>query len=115
MLDGGAGNDLLVGGGGDDVLVGGLGDDVLVGGEGQDRFVFGRRDARSGGGGDDRIADFQSLDTIRFEGIAGVDDFGDLTLTRSGRDTLITWGLGDSILVEGMHPSHFNPADFSFG
>ena len=103
------GNDTLDGGKGDDTLLGGGGDDLLTGGQGRDTFVFGAGD------GDDRITDFQNRDTIRFEGIAGVDDFSDLTLTRMGSDTLITWGTSDSILVEGTRPGHFGAGDFSFG
>ena len=36
VIDGGAGDDVLVGGSGDDTLFGGAGDDVLEGGPGQD-------------------------------------------------------------------------------
>ena len=62
MLDGGAGDDLLVGGAGLDVLIGGtgsdtleggLGLDVLTGGAGIDHFVFNRGD------GPDLVTDFQ--------------------------------------------------------
>ncbi len=104
-----SGSDTLDGGKGDDLLVGGGGDDILTGGQGNDVFLF------NAGDGDDRITDFQNHDTIRFEGIAGVDDFSDLTLTRVGHDTLITWGAGDSILVEGIRPSQLHAADFTFG
>ena len=86
-----AGNDTLDGGKGDDTLIGGGGDDILTGGQGNDTFIFGAGD------GDEHITDFQNHDTIRIEGIAGVDDFGDLILTRIGHDTLISWGTGDSI------------------
>jgi Ca2+-binding RTX toxin-like protein len=104
-----AGNDNLDGGKGDDTLVGGGGDDVLTGGQGHDTFIFGSGD------GDDRITDFQNHDTIRFEGISGIDDFSDLTLTRVGSNTLISWGTGDSILVNDIRPSHFHASDFTFG
>jgi Ca2+-binding RTX toxin-like protein len=103
------GNDVLDGGKGDDTLNGGGGDDILTGGQNHDTFVFG------GASGDDTITDFHNQDTIRFEGIAGVDDFGDLTLTRIGSDTLITWGTGDSVLVEDIRPSQFHVSDFTFG
>lgn len=39
ILDGGAGNDLLVSGSGDDILTGGWGDDILDGGAGVDRLL----------------------------------------------------------------------------
>jgi Ca2+-binding RTX toxin-like protein len=104
-----SGNDTLDGGKGDDTLLGGGGDDVLTGGQGNDLFIFGAGD------GDDSITDFQNHDTIRFEGIAGVDDFGDLTLTAMGGGTLITWGTGDSVLVQGVTPGHLHASDFTFG
>jgi Ca2+-binding RTX toxin-like protein len=63
VLDGGAGDDLLVGGAGLDVLTGGTGNDtleggvgldVLTGGAGADHFNFSRND------GPDLVTDFQS-------------------------------------------------------
>lgn len=105
-----SGNDRLDGGKGDDVLVGGGGDDILTGGQGNDVFLF------NTGDGDDRITDFQNHDTIRFEGIASVDDFSDLTLINvGGHNTLITWGTGDSIFVEGLKPNQLHASDFEFG
>jgi len=105
-----AGNDTLNGGKGDDTLWGGGGDDVLTGGKGSDLFGFGPGD------GDDRITDFEkNKDTIFFQGIAGVDDFGDLTFTKIGNDVLITWGTSDSILLEGVKLNQIHSADFMFG
>ena len=104
-----AGKDVLNGGKGKDILLGGAGDDVLTGGKDHDLFVFGPGD------GDDRITDFEKKDTILFEGIAGVDDYSDLMFTKIGKDTLITWGTGNSILVEKTTPALLNPADFTFG
>ncbi|HEY0411959.1 MAG TPA: calcium-binding protein, partial [Allosphingosinicella sp.] len=103
------GNDTLNGGKGNDTLVGGGGDDVLTGGQGMDEFVFGPAS------GHDRITDFAKKDVIAIQGVAGVDDFSDLILTASGKDTLVSWGTGDSILIEGMKPKQLSAADFSFG
>jgi len=104
------GNDVLNGGKGNDTLWGGGGDDVLTGGKGNDLFGFGPGD------GDDRITDFEkNKDTIFLDGIAGVDDFGDLTLTKIGNDVLISWGTGDSILLEGVKLNQIHASDFSFG
>ncbi|HYD13175.1 MAG TPA: calcium-binding protein [Allosphingosinicella sp.] len=104
------GNDVLNGGKGDDFLWGGGGDDVLTGGKGGDTFGFGPGD------GDDRITDFEkNKDTILFEGIAGVDDFGDLTFTKVGSDVLVTWGTTDSILLEGVKLNQIHASDFMFG
>jgi Ca2+-binding RTX toxin-like protein len=105
-----AGNDVLNGGKGDDTLWGGGGDDLLTGGKGGDLFGFGPGD------GDDRITDFEkNKDTIFFQGISGVDDFGDLTFTKVGSDVLITWGTGDSILLEGVKLNQIHSGDFMFG
>ena len=103
------GNDLLDGGKGNDILNGGGGDDILTGGQGKDIFAFGVA------AGDDRVTDFENgHDRIRFEGIAGVDDFSDLTITAVGSDVLITWGTGDSILLEGTPIGVIGASDFLF-
>jgi Ca2+-binding RTX toxin-like protein len=102
------GNDILNGGKGNDILVGGGGDDVLTGGAGADHFVFGAHS------GHDRITDFAKKDVIEFDSASGAHSFSDLTLTASGKDTLITWGTGDSILVEGLKPKQISAADFQF-
>ena len=104
------GNDVLDGGQGKDVLNGGGGDDLLTGGQGRDIFAFGSAS------GDDAITDFTDhQDRIRFEGIAGVDDFSDLTITALGPDVQITWGDGsNSILLEGVSLAAIGAADFLF-
>ncbi len=105
-----SGNDILDGGKGDDTLLGGGGDDELTGGKGRDTFIFGPGD------GDDVITDFEkNKDTILFDGIAGVDDFGDLTFTKIGSDVLVTWGTADSILLEGVKLNQIHAGDFMFG
>jgi Ca2+-binding RTX toxin-like protein len=105
-----SGNDSLNGGKGDDILLGGGGDDVLTGGKGNDTFIFGPGD------GDDRITDFEkNKDTIFLDGIAGVDDFGDLIFTKIGSDVLVTWGTTDSILLEGVKLNQIHAGDFMFG
>ncbi|HYE28497.1 MAG TPA: calcium-binding protein [Allosphingosinicella sp.] len=104
-----SGNDTLVGGKGDDTLHGGGGDDILTGGQGEDMFVFGP------GSGDDHVTDFQKKDTIALDGIAGVDDFSDLTIVDVGDSAVITWGTSDSITLDGYKASKLSAADFSFG
>lgn len=104
------GNDTLDGGKGDDMLYGGGGDDVMTGGAGADRFVI---EASSG---DDRITDFKSKqDLIVFDPASGVDDFGDLILTQVGKDTLVSWGTADSLLLEGVKADKLSASDFEFG
>ena len=102
------GNDTLNGGKGNDLLYGGRGDDVLTGGIGADLFVI---EAHSG---HDRITDFKHADTIVFDPLSGADDFSDLILSAVGKDTLISWGTGDTIMVEGSKPNQLSAADFSF-
>lgn len=104
------GNDALNGGKGNDTLYGGRGNDTLAGGTNNDRFVI---EAQSG---DDVVTDFKNGDTIVFDPSSGVASFGGLTLTASGsKDTLITWGTGDSLLVKDLKPSQLNAGDFQFG
>ena len=104
-----AGDDTLDGGKGNDMLYGGGGNDVMTGGQGSDSFVI---EASSG---NDTITDFsKNHDLIVFD-VAGVDDFGDLTLTQVGNDTLITWGSGDSLLLQGVKPKQIDASSFDFG
>jgi hypothetical protein len=66
MLDGGAGNDILIAGmvGGDAILVGGDGNDSLLGGAFRDIMIGGRgKDTMRGGGGEDiLVGDATKLD-----------------------------------------------------
>lgn len=103
------GNDTLDGGRGDDWLYGGGGDDVMSGGNGRDTFVI------QASSGNDVVTDFsKSQDTILFD-VPGVTGFGDLTLTASGaHDTLVTWGTGDSLLLEGVKPNQLHAGSFDF-
>jgi predicted extracellular nuclease len=89
ILLGGAGNDQLWGDDGDDLLRGGLGDDILTGddfsgGQGSDTFVLAL------GEGTDTVVDFEvGIDVI---GLAGGLGVGDLSVSQSGADTLVTAG-----------------------
>jgi Ca2+-binding RTX toxin-like protein len=103
-----AGNDTLNGGNGNDKLYGGRGNDVLTGGAGDDQFII------QAASGNDRITDLSNHDTIVFEASSGVTSFAQLTLTKVGSDTLITWGTSDSILVNGVKPNQLHASDFSF-
>jgi Ca2+-binding RTX toxin-like protein len=56
ILDGGAGDDLVVGGRGNDILLGGIGRDVLLASLGRDILIGGEgRDLLTGLGGDDLL------------------------------------------------------------
>ncbi len=103
-----SGNDTLIGGKGSDTLYGGRGDDMLTGNQGGDTFVI------ETASGHDHVTDFGGGDHIRFAGVAGVDDFSDLLLTRVGSDTVITWGTTDSLTVDGLRPNQLHASDFEF-
>jgi Ca2+-binding RTX toxin-like protein len=72
VLDGGAGNDVIIGSDGDDVLIGGDGDDVLIGGLGNDIFDFGPGDDIEIQG---FVAGAATEDRIDLRGLAGVTGF----------------------------------------
>lgn len=94
-LSGGSGSDTLAGGTANDTLSGGAGNDILTGGPGRDEFRFNSNTDT----GHDTITDFQNgTDIIR---ISGAADYNDLTIQRSGGDTVISWDTG-SITLEDM-------------
>ena len=106
----GAGNDTLEGGHGNDDLYGGRGDDVMSGNQGDDRFFI---EAHNGA---DRVTDFAAnKEVIVFDPSSGVDEFADLTLTQVGKDTLVTWGTADSLLLEGIKANKLDEDNFQFG
>ena len=81
---------------------------MLTGGQQEDTFVFGPAS------GDDHITDFEKKDMIAFDGVAGVDDFSDLTIVNVGGSAVISWGTGDSITLDGYKASKLSAADFTF-
>ena len=104
------GNDVMLGGRGNDQLYGGRGNDTMTGNQGNDRFVI-----EAGGSGNDTVTDFAvDADKIVFSGVAGVDDFSDLTLTKVGNNTVISWGTSDSITLTGIKTSLLDSGDFEF-
>lgn len=101
-----AGDDIVFGRRGDDTLGGGLGGDMLIGGAGNDAFTFAKGDGR------DRIKDFDAFggdgfqDHIKFE----VDDIQ--SMTRSGRNTVIDFGDGDTLTLLGVRRGDIDQSDF---
>lgn len=84
---GGADNDRIFGGAGEDTIIGGNEDDVLSGDDRAnadvaDVFVFDNED------GNDRILDFDSLDSIELIG----DGSEAYTITTSGSNAILTYG-----------------------
>jgi len=69
LIDGGAGNDVIVGSAANDVIVGGTGSDNLIGGDGDDTFLMSGTDAGydrfDGGAGYDVIRGSTGDDVIR--------------------------------------------------
>lgn len=102
------GNDVINGGKGKDTIVGGGGNDTLTGGQDADTFIFGP------GSGNDHVTDFEKKDVIAINGVAGVDDFSDLTIVNVGGSAVISWGTGDSVTLDGYKASKLSAADFSF-
>lgn len=82
-LLGGVGNDRMFGDDGNDILDGGRDNDVAIGGAGEDIFVLSR------GRGRVVIRDFTRDDRLQLRGSL---DFNDLTITRQGRNTIISNG-----------------------
>jgi serralysin len=109
---GSSGADIVLGMGGADTLIGGGGDDVLTGGAGAD--VFG---IDSMGFGADTITDFQNgVDTIHVVGVAGWDDFSDLSISTNGAGwAVVTFPDGSSITLTGMIASQVDASDFVWG
>jgi len=111
-MRGGLGTDTLYGGEGDDILIGGNGADEYKGGNGADTFLF-----NAGTFGADLIKDWQDgVDHIEFAGIAGVDDFSDLTIGNDGLgNALITLPDGSTITLRGIAEGTLDASDFVFG
>lgn len=105
-LYGGVGTDILNGSNGNDVLNGGTGNDTLTGDNGADRFVL------AIGEGKDTITDFQ--DGTDKLGLTGGLSFGQLTISNSGSNTLISLTNGGEQLavLTGINASKITSADF---
>lgn len=131
-LDGGAGDDILDGGDDNDVLTGGDGNDILRGGAGKDR-LYGDNGAKApgmdileGGGGDDALHGGGGSDMYVFNLGDGKDIIQDdgsngsnnivvfkfsasqiRSVTRSGADLVISYGVDDSVTVKGYYGGGF--------
>jgi Ca2+-binding RTX toxin-like protein len=117
-LDGGFGSDRLYGQAGDDTLIGGGGEDELYGGDGADTLDGGDGDDYLEGnqgadtyilteaGGQDRIANYDSdnsVDVAKFTDVATTDVTG---ITRYGNDLVLKYGtLGGQLTVAGYFTS----------
>lgn len=109
LLKGRAGNDHLVGGAGADRMFGGAGNDEIDGDTGNDIFIGGAgSDTFFGAGPSDHdiIRDFDTQgadhDWIQNETIFPV------TWAKAGKDILITFGTGDTMLLLDVKASQFS-------
>lgn len=113
-LRGDGGNDVLIGGGGRDRLDGGSGNDELTGGSAIDTFVF--TTVAKGGGGINRITDFQDgLDLVNLSGYA-FSGFGDVAplIFAAGPDARIVFGDGQVVRFENTAAGDLDASDFIF-
>jgi len=117
-LDGGASNDFLYGENGADTLFGGAGDDSLTGGAGSgvmdgfaDTFVY--KSTVDGGGGFDRVKDFENgtdfidLQSFGFANFAAVQAISSDT----GSGLRIDTGGGDVLFIENFYLASFDAGD----
>ena len=124
-VTGGSGNDMLSGGNGNDTLIGNDGSDQLMGDAGQDRLTGGAgNDSLFGGvdadafvwtanGGTDTVSDWQDgIDTLEFNGVAGLDDFSDLTIAATDTGVEVFFGADKLFVLAGA--SHIGAGDCLF-
>jgi len=96
----------LNGDGGDDKLYFGRGTDGAEGGAGADTFIF-----RGDSFGFDRISDFE--DGVDLIMIQNAPDFGSLTITPDGIDTLVQW-TGNEVRLNNVTSTDITEDDFIF-
>lgn len=117
-LSGGAGNDFLFGENGRDTLNGGAGDDVLTGGIGGGasdglRDVFVWDNASFGGGGFDRVKDFEDgIDVLdlRLSGATDFDEVFGLAADTAG-GLRIKFAPGEVLFLDGFAKADFDVTD----
>lgn len=102
----GDGNDILLGKGGDDKIGGSAGTDIMTGGGGNDTFDF------ATGDGKDTITDFDAEGGAGFQDLIGADFTAVVSITKSGKNTVIDFGHGDTLTLLDIKPSHIDNTDF---
>lgn len=94
-------NDTVAGDAGDDKIYGGQGGNTIAGGAGKDVYWVANVDIPST---PNTITDFDRLnDTIRIN-LAGVNNFSDLTIAKSGADATIGFGAHQLVLLKNTAP-----------
>lgn len=110
-LDGGDGNDTLNGGEGNDTLIGGRGNDRLFGQAGNDTYQFSKGDAS------DFLEDYDTtvgnIDVVLFTDVRSTDIN---SVTQSGTDLILKYGVNDQLLVNYYFgsPANFFIEQFKF-
>lgn len=105
------GDDTLAGDEHDNRIDGRSGNDTLTGGAGTDTFVF------KEGYGSDTITDFSVEDLIEIDaGLVGTFDalLAMMSEENGGADTVIDFGNGDTLTLEGVSKSSLTADEFSF-
>jgi Ca2+-binding RTX toxin-like protein len=100
------GADKLNGGAGDDALNGGAGKDRLAGGKGSDVFLF------SVEGGHDVVTDFDADGGGKKQDYINLESDTHYKILKSGHDTVIDLGGGDTLTLLGVDHKHVTGADF---
>ncbi|MDE2378885.1 cadherin-like domain-containing protein [Bradyrhizobium sp.] len=113
VISGDANANTLEGRDGDDRLNGRGGADILTGGNGADTFVY------ATGGGADTVTDFSHAqgDKIDVTGVNGIFGLADIQsrATMVGSNTVIDFGNGDTMTLQGVTSSSLVAGDFVFG
>ncbi|MEP4194391.1 MAG: calcium-binding protein [Aliishimia sp.] len=121
IVTGDDGNDKLVGGNGKDFLWGGAGNDVLTGGDGdgngdglRDEFIF--KSAANGGGGFDRIRDFEDTKDKLDLTESGYTNFADVLADASqvGAHVQINFDFSGILQIENFMLADLTSGDFIF-
>jgi probable HAF family extracellular repeat protein/VCBS repeat-containing protein len=109
VLDGSAGDDVLIAGNGAATLIGGP-DDMLTGGHGKDMFVFGP------GFGGNTITNFNLHKDVIQLAQSEFDDFQAVLdhAQQVGADTVITYDATDSITLTGVQLDGLHAHSFAF-
>ncbi|WP_373541823.1 esterase-like activity of phytase family protein [Chamaesiphon sp.] len=120
ILSGGDGNDLIFadrndlvsGDAGDDTIYGGQGGNTITGGTGKDIFLVANVDVPTT---PNTITDFDRLnDTVRIN-LAGVTNFSDLTVAKSGNDATVSFGTQQLVLLKNTAPGSLNSNTVAVG
>lgn len=121
IVNGGEGDDRMVGANGQDVLWGGAGNDVYYGGGGtgggdglRDVFVF--KSAANGGGGSDRIADFEDTKDKIDLSESGYSDFAEVSADAAqvGAHVEINFDFSGVLRIDNFDLSDLTAGDFIF-